>query len=69
MAFAGTQVDTLIGPAAGPLGLEVTGVTLVANIGAFSLAADDSGAFTTDATPPARWCQGTTIRTCKHFLD
>lgn len=53
MAFGGVQANTLIGPTAGPLGLTVSGITLAANIGAFAIAAADSGALTTDSTPPA----------------
>jgi hypothetical protein len=50
MAFGGAQVNTIIGPAVGPLGLELSGVTLAANVGAFDLTAADSGAFTSDNT-------------------
>ena len=50
MAFGGAQVNTIIGPAVGPLGLEVTGLALSANVGAFAIAATDSGALTTDNT-------------------
>ena len=53
MAFGGVLATATVGPVAGPLMLELTGVTLAANAGAFNLAAADSGAFTTDATPPA----------------
>ena len=53
MAFAGTQANTVVGPAAGPNMLEITGVTLAAFVGAFDITAADSGALTTDATPPA----------------
>lgn len=50
MAFGGVQANTLVGPAAGPLGIEAAALTLAANIGAFDITADDSGALTTDNT-------------------
>ncbi len=50
MAFGGAQANTLVGPAAGPLGVTAGGLGLLANIGAFAIAAADSGALTTDNT-------------------
>ena len=54
MAFGGAAVQNLVGQAARGVNiLEVTGLTLGANVGAFAIGAADSGRLTTDQTPPA----------------